>query len=67
LLSKETIMATPEQPPREPEAKSGVRPGERPSTDKTRMPNRPIDEEDVFGGAERTHKGEPVSSPNAKP
>lgn len=60
-------MATPQQPPREPDAKSGVTPGETPSTDKTRTPDRPVEEEDVFGGAERAHKGEPVSSSNAKP
>ncbi len=36
-------------------AKSGVRPGETPSTDATRRPDRPVDEEDVYGGAERTH------------
>lgn len=60
-------MATPQQPPREPDAKTGVASGETPSTDTTRNADRPVEEEDVFGGAERAHKGEPVSSPNAKP
>lgn len=60
-------MATPQQPPREPDAKTGVTPGETPNTDKTRTPDRPVEEEDVFGGAERTHKGEDVQSENAKP
>ena len=60
-------MATPQQPPREPDAKTGVAPGETPSTDNTRTPDRPVDEEDVFGGAERTHKGEDVQSESAKP
>jgi hypothetical protein len=48
-------------------SKSGVVPGETPTTDATRRPDRPVDEEDVFGGAERTHKGEDVESENAKP
>lgn len=60
-------MATPQQPPREPDAKSGVKPGETPNTDKTRKPDRPVDEEDVFGGHERTHKSEDVQSPATKP
>jgi len=60
-------MAAPQQPPREHDAKTGVKPGETPNTDKTRQPDRPVEEEDVFGGAERTQKGERVSSPNAKP
>lgn len=60
-------MAAPQQPPPEPDAKTGVTPGETPNTDKTSKPDRPVDEEDVFGGAERTHKGEDVQSENAKP
>ncbi len=60
-------MATPQQPPREPNAKTGVTPGETPNTDKTRTPDRPVDEEDVFGGQERTHKTEDVESGSAKP
>jgi hypothetical protein len=60
-------MATPQQPPREPNAKTGVEPGDTPNTPGPKGGKRPVEEEDVFGGAERTHKGEPVSSPNAKP
>jgi len=60
-------MTTPQQPPHEENAKSGVKPGETPNTDQTRKPDRPVDEEDVFGGAERTHKGEDVQSENTKP
>lgn len=48
-------------------AKSGITPGETPNTDKTRKPDRPVDEEDVFGGAERTHKNEDVQSDSVKP
>lgn len=60
-------MATSQQPPREPDAKSGVMPGGTPSTDKTRKSDRPVEEEDVFGGAERTQKGEDVQSESTKP
>ncbi len=60
-------MTTPQPPPREPSAKSGVEPGETPSTDKTCKPDRPVEEEDVFGGAERTQKDENVKSESAKP
>jgi len=60
-------MTTPQQPPREPDAKSGVKPGETPSTDKTRTPDRRVDEEDVFGGHERAQKGDDVHSPATKP
>jgi hypothetical protein len=60
-------MAPPQQPPREPDAKSGVKPGETPNTDKTSKPDRPVEEEDVFGGAERTQKGEDIQSESAKP
>lgn len=48
-------------------SKTGVASGETPSTDATKRPDRPVDEEDVFGGAERTHKGERVESPGTKP
>jgi hypothetical protein len=48
-------------------SRSGVTPGETQNTDATRRPDRPVDEEDVFGGAERTHKNEDVESENAKP
>jgi len=48
-------------------AQSGVRDGETPNTDATRKPDRPTDEEDVYGGAERAKKGDGVESENAKP
>lgn len=60
-------MAEPRQPDHQKNAKSGVKPGETPSTPGPKGGTRPVEEEDVFGGAERAHKGEPVSSPNAKP
>ncbi|MEZ5959953.1 MAG: hypothetical protein R3C30_05930 [Hyphomonadaceae bacterium] len=60
-------MADPRQPERAKTEKSGVKPGETPNTPGPKGGNRPIEEEDVFGGAERAHKGEPVASPNAKP
>lgn len=47
--------------------KSGVEDGETRNTDQTRTPDRPADEEDVFGGAERTRKGKDVCSDGAKP
>jgi hypothetical protein len=60
--------------PREPKAaaasKSGLKPGQDaplPQSDlKHAGPKRPIEEEDVFGGAERTHDVR-VSSKKAKP
>jgi hypothetical protein len=60
-------MAEPRQPERAEHAKSGVKPGATPSTDASRKPDRPVEEEDVFGGAERTQKGEDVQSGGAKP
>ena len=60
-------MAEPRQPESEKHAKSGLKPGATPNTDHTRKPDRPVDEEDVFGGAERTQKGEDVKSDAAKP
>jgi hypothetical protein len=60
-------MAEPRQPKRQKNAKSGVKPGETPNTPGPKGGKRPIEEEDVFGGAERAQKGEPVNSPNAKP
>jgi hypothetical protein len=59
-------MAEPRQPESEKQAKSGVEPGATPNTDKTRRPDRPVEEEDVFGGAERAKKGEPVKSEGTK-
>jgi len=60
-------MAEPRQPDREKDAKTGVEPGETPNTVAPKGGRRPLEEEDVFGGAERAQKGEPVVSPNAKP
>lgn len=60
-------MTEPRQPEREKDAKSGMTPGETPNTVAPKGGKRPVEEEDVFGGAERAHKGERVSSPNAKP
>ncbi|GIK50006.1 MAG: hypothetical protein KJZ75_01790 [Hyphomonadaceae bacterium] len=48
-------------------ARAGVKPGETPNTDASRRPGRPVDEEDVFGGAERTKKTKNVKSGSAKP
>lgn len=60
-------MAEPQQPERTNGAKSGVKPGATPNTPGPKGGKRPVEEEDVFGGAERAQKGEPVSSPNTKP
>jgi N-acyl-D-amino-acid deacylase len=55
-------MAEPRQPDREQKrAKSGVKPGETPNTVGPKGGERPVEEEDVFGGAERAQKGEPVA------
>lgn len=60
-------MTAPRQPDRQKNAKTGVEPGETANTIAPKGGDRPVEEEDVFGGAERAQKGEPVSSPNAKP
>jgi hypothetical protein len=60
-------MADPRQPESSTDAKSGVKPGATPNTDSIRKPGRPVEEEDVFGGAERTQKGEDVQSGGTKP
>jgi hypothetical protein len=60
-------MTEPRQRDREKGAKSGVAPGETPNTVAPKGGKRPVEEEDVFGGAERAQNGESVSSPNAKP
>ncbi len=60
-------MAEPRQPDSEKNAKTGVEPGKTPNTTGTKGGDRPTSEEDVFGGAERVHKGKDVKSPNAKP
>jgi hypothetical protein len=60
-------MAKPRQPQSAKGAKSGVKPGATPSTPGPKGGKRPVDEEDIFGGIERTQKGEHVDSKNAKP
>jgi len=60
-------MAEPRQPESQKHAKSGVTPGETPSTPGPKSDDRPVPEEDVFGGAERVRKGKGVRSENAKP
>ncbi|MGD9966849.1 MAG: hypothetical protein AB7T59_10035 [Hyphomonadaceae bacterium] len=55
------------RPERDEDTKAGVKPGATPNTPGPKGRQRPVEEEDVFGGAERVQKGEPVSSPHAKP
>lgn len=59
-------MAPPQQPETGKSSKAGVKPGSTPNTDATRKSDRPVDEHDAFGGAERTHNAD-VKSKNAKP
>jgi hypothetical protein len=47
-------------------AKSGLKPGVGAPPPQTGGGKRPVDEEDVFGGAERTHNDD-VASEKAKP
>lgn len=60
-------MAEPRQPESSKHAKSGVKPGATPNTDASRKPNRPVEEEDVFGGHERTDKTKDVETGATKP
>ncbi|ANP47084.1 hypothetical protein [Candidatus Viadribacter manganicus] len=60
-------MTEPQQPRSEKNAKSGVKPGQTPNTTGSKNANRPVPEEDVFGGADRVRKGKDVRSPKAKP
>lgn len=61
-------MADKQHQPKHPTtSRSGVAEGETRSTDATRKPDRPVDEEDVFGGHERTQKNDDVESGGAKP
>lgn len=53
------------QPKPAPGAKSGLKPGQG-APPPQKGGKRPVEEEDTFGGAERTHN-EDVKSPNAKP
>ncbi|WP_135212359.1 hypothetical protein [Vitreimonas flagellata] len=59
-------MAAPQQPQTSKGAKSGLKPGDRASPPQQSGGKRPVEEEDVFGGAERTHN-EDVTSEKAKP
>ena len=62
--------AAPKAQPRQPKpargAKSGVAPGSTRSTPNKDGGKRPVEEEEVFGGAERTHDAH-ISSDKAKP
>ena len=60
-------MPNPQRPQPHKNAKSGVEPGATPSTPGPKGGDRPVPEEDVFGGTERVCKGKDVASPNAKP
>lgn len=59
-------MAAPQQPQSPKGAKSGSKPGDGVSPPQQSGGKRPVEEEDVFGGAERTHN-EDVTSEKAKP
>lgn len=60
-------MAEPRQQKREKGAETGLKPGSTPNTTDPNGADRPVPEEDVFGGAERVRKGADVESPKAKP
>lgn len=60
-------MAEPCRPDSHKHAQSGIKPGSTPNTSGPKGDNRPVPEEDVFGGAERVRKGRDVRSPDAKP
>jgi hypothetical protein len=60
------FMAAPPQPQSSKGAKSGLKPGDGAPPPPTSGAKRPVEEEDVFGGAERTHN-EDVTSEKAKP
>jgi hypothetical protein len=60
-------MSEPRQPDRSRGAKSGVKDGATPTTPGPKGGERPVEEEDVFGGAERAQKGGRVESDKAKP
>jgi hypothetical protein len=61
-------MAEPRQPASGAGSKAGHPPGKGapPPREKRDAGARPVEEEDTFGGAERTHNDD-VSSENAKP
>lgn len=60
-------MAKPDQPEDPKGARGGLEDGSTKSTDQTRKPDRPVDEEDVFGGHERVDKTQDVNSGGTKP
>lgn len=60
-------MPKTQQPQHTSGARSGVKDGATPNTPAAKGEKRPVEEEDVFGGAERAQKGKPVKSANAKP
>jgi hypothetical protein len=64
---EEMSMTGPRRPDSHKGAKTGVKPGETPNTTGPKGGKRPTEEEDVFGGAERSQKGGPVDSSHAKP
>ncbi len=59
-------MVTPHKPGPAKDAKSGLKPGDGAPPPHKGGGQRPVEEEDVFGGAERTHN-EDVTSEKAKP
>lgn len=59
----------PSQPKSNPASRAGLKEGQSAGPepgDKNADPKRPVEEEDTFGGAERTHN-DSVSSGSAKP
>jgi hypothetical protein len=60
-------MSEPRQPERGRGARSGVQQGSTPNTPGPKGGKRPVEEEDVFGGAERAQKGQRVDSDKTKP
>lgn len=59
-------MKRPRQPKEPKVSKSGLKPGQTSNTTDRGGPDRPVAEEDVFGGAERVHVRR-VRSNKAKP
>ena len=59
-------MAKQPQIPAKGDTRTGVRPGSTPAQAQP-GDDRPVAEEDTFGGAERVRKGKEVKSENAKP
>lgn len=59
-------MVTPKQPQPAKGAKSGLKPGDGAPPPQNGGGKRPVEEEDIFGGAERAHNKD-VKSEKAKP